>query len=80
LIIEHFVAPGEIKCPFNDGSELTTLKEPRQSYPILMATERPEEFAPGLDRKLQQLADAFSEFKENMLAAEKTNSIKKSKQ
>jgi hypothetical protein len=63
LIIEHFVAPREIKCPFNDGSELTTLKEPRQSYPILMATERLEEFAPGLDRKLQQLADAFQNLK-----------------
>jgi manganese catalase len=54
-------------APFNDGTELVTMKEPRESYPIPLAPERPEEFAPGLDPELQELADAFSEFKENML-------------
>jgi Mn-containing catalase len=53
--------------PSNDGTELVTLKEPRESYPIPPAPERPEEFAPGLDPELQSLADAFSEFKEKTL-------------
>lgn len=53
--------------PFNDGTELTTLKEPRESYPIPLAPERPEEFAPGLDPELQELADAFTEFKDKMV-------------
>ena len=52
--------------PFGDGTELTTLKEPRESYPIPSAPERPEEFAPGLDPELQELADAFTEFKDKM--------------
>ena len=52
--------------PFNDGTELTTLAEPRQSFPIPTAPERPEEFAPGLDPELQAMADAFSEFKDNL--------------
>ena len=52
--------------PFSDGSELVTLKEPRERFPIPMAPERPEEFAPGFDPELQALADAFSEFKEKM--------------
>ena len=52
--------------PFGDGSELVTLKEPRQSFPIPMAPERPEEFAPGLDPELQDMADALNEFKEKM--------------
>lgn len=51
-------------APLNDGSELITLKEPRESYPIPEAPERPEEFSPGLDPELQELADAFTEFKE----------------
>lgn len=51
--------------PFNDGTQLTTLKEPRESFPIPQAPERPEEFAPGLDEELQALADAFTEFKES---------------
>lgn len=66
--------------PFNDGTELTTLKEPRESYPIPSAPERPEEFAPGLDPDLQKLADALTEFKENMLGSkEKSNSKKAGK-
>lgn len=55
------------KSPANDGTELVTLKEPRESYPCPVAPERPEEFAPGLDPELQQLADAFTEFKEKTL-------------
>ena len=54
-------------APFNDGTELVTMKEPRESYPIPMAPERPEEFAPGLDPELQELADAFTDFKDKML-------------
>jgi Mn-containing catalase len=59
--------------PFNDGTELVALKEPRQSYPIPMAPERPEEFAPGLDPELDALANAFTEFKENFTAPKKTS-------
>lgn len=51
--------------PFNDGTQLTTLKKPRESFPIPQAPERPEKFAPGLDEELQALADAFTEFKES---------------
>lgn len=51
-------------APTDDGSELVTLKEPRESYPNPIAPERPEEFAPGLDPELQALADAFTVFKE----------------
>jgi len=54
-------------APLGDGTDLITLKEPRESYPIPSAPERPEEFAPGLDPELQELADAFTEFKENTL-------------
>jgi len=54
-------------APANDGTELVTLKEPRESYPIPSAPERPEEFAPGLDPELQNLADALAEFKEKTL-------------
>ncbi len=54
-------------APANDGTELTTLKEPKNSYPIPPAPERPEEFAPGLDPELQKMADALSEFKEKTI-------------
>jgi len=64
-------------APLNDGTELITMKEPRESYPIPMAPERPEEFAPGLDPELQELADALNNFKENMMAPKKTSSIRK---
>ena len=59
-------------APMNDGTELVTMKEPRESYPIPLAPERPEEFAPGLDPELQALADALTEFKENLLSPKKT--------
>jgi Mn-containing catalase len=62
--------------PFNDGTELVTLTEPRQSFPIPTAPERPEEFAPGLDPELQALADAFTEFKEKMAAPKKSRTPK----
>lgn len=51
-------------APANDGTELVTLKEPKASHPNPVAPERPEEFAPGLDKELQELADALQEFKE----------------
>jgi Mn-containing catalase len=58
-------------APMNDGTELVTLKEPRESYPIPAMPERPEEFAPGLDRELQDLADALSTFKEKLQTSSK---------
>lgn len=61
--------------PLDPEVELTTLKEPRESFPIPMAPERVEEFAPGLDPDLQELADAFTEFKENF--TKKNGSTKK---
>jgi len=54
-------------APANDGTELVTLKEPKNAYPNPIAPERPEEFAPGLDPELQALADAFTEFKDKKL-------------
>lgn len=63
--------------PFNDGTELTTLPEPREGYPIPMAPERPEEFSPGLDPEMQAMADAFSEFKQTIVAPKKKAPIKK---
>lgn len=65
------------EAPLNDGTELVTLKEPKQSYPIPLAPERPEEFAPGLDPELQELADAFSAFKETLLSPKKTSIVSK---
>jgi Mn-containing catalase len=50
--------------PLDGETELQTLKEPRQGFPIPRGPERAEEFAPGLDPELQELADAFTEFKE----------------
>jgi Mn-containing catalase len=60
-------------APANDGTELTTLKEPRESYPIPTAPERPEEFSPGLDPELQELADAYTELKSKMSSKVKKN-------
>jgi Mn-containing catalase len=62
--------------PFNDGTELVTLKEPAKSFPIPLAPERPEEFAPGLDPELQEMADALNVFKEKF-TAENAKSTKK---
>ena len=55
--------------PFGDGTELQTMKEPRESFPSPLGPERPEEFSPGLDPDLQKLADAFAEFKEQAVKA-----------
>ena len=59
--------------PANDGTTLETLREPRESYPIPFAPERPEEFAPGLDPELQEMADALKEYANNM---QKTSTAK----
>lgn len=59
-------------APLNDGTELVAMKEPRQSFPIPAAPERPEEFSPGLDPELQELADALTEFKEGMTKEKKS--------
>jgi Mn-containing catalase len=64
-------------APMNDGTELVTLKEPRESYPIPLAPERPEEFAPGLDPELQELADALNNFKENLVASKSSTASSK---
>ena len=64
-------------APLNDGTELITLKEPRESYPIPMAPERPEEFSPGLDPELQELADALNNFKQKMIDPKKPIFVKK---
>lgn len=64
-------------APMNDGTDLITLKEPRESYPIPAAPERPEEFAPGLDPELQALADALTEFKENLIRPKKSSNRSK---
>ena len=61
-------------APANDGTELITLDKPRESFPIPDAPERPEEFSPGLDPELQELADAFADVKAKML--HKTNGKK----
>jgi Mn-containing catalase len=53
-------------APANDGTELKTLAEPNEQYPIPTAPERPEEFAPGLDRELAQLADALDAAKDKI--------------
>lgn len=54
-------------APANDGTELTTLPEPANKYPDPGAPERPEEFAPGLDPELAELADALAVAKEKIL-------------
>lgn len=54
-------------APANDGTELTTLAAPREGYPIPTAPERPEEFAPGLDPELQELADALADAKAKII-------------
>ena len=53
-------------APANDGTELVTLSEPKVKYPVPSAPDRPEEFAPGLDPELAELADALTEAKEKI--------------
>lgn len=54
-------------APANDGTQLTTLAAPREGYPIPTAPERPDEFAPGLDPELQELADALADAKAKII-------------
>ena len=56
-------------APANDGTELSPMHEPEESFPNPMAPERPEEFAPGLDPELQELADALNDYKEKVSKA-----------
>ena len=53
-------------APANDGTELTPLAEPNEKYAMPLGPERPEEFSPGLDPELQELADALVEAKEGV--------------
>ena len=53
-------------APANDGTELVTLAKPGEKYPIPAAPERTEEFAPGLDPELAELADALASVKEKI--------------
>jgi Mn-containing catalase len=64
-------------APMNDGTDLVTMKEPKASFPIPVAPERPEEFAPGLDPELQEMADAFTDFKEKITTKIKKATAKK---
>ena len=67
-------------APANDGTELVTLAEPRESYPIPAAPERPEEFAPGLDPELQELADALTVAKQKIQAGKQpSNKLRKNR-
>src|SRR4029079_4250320 len=58
-------------APANDGTDLTTLAEPKESFSNSPAPERPEEFSPGLDPELQDLADALFEVKEKIKRGQK---------
>jgi Mn-containing catalase len=53
-------------APIDDGTELITLDKPRQAFDIPIEAERPEEFSPGLDPELQELADALVMAKERV--------------
>ena len=65
--------------PWGRQFRISDAKEPRQTFPIPMAPERPEEFAPGLDPDLQELADAFTAFKEGMTDKKSSTNGKKHK-
>lgn len=53
-------------APANDGTNLEPMAKPDMSYPNPGAPERPEEFSPGLDPELQELADALAEAKDKI--------------
>jgi Mn-containing catalase len=53
-------------APANDGTELVALDKPREAFDIPIEAERPEEFSPGLDPELQELADALVVAKEKV--------------
>lgn len=61
------------ESPSNDGTVLRTLDKPETAYEIPLAPERPEEFAPGLDADLQELADALVAAKEKVVKSGRTN-------
>jgi len=52
--------------PAKDETDLVTLDRPREEYEIPIMPERPEEFSPGLDPELQELADALVVAKEKV--------------
>ena len=58
-------------APANDGTDLVTLAEPKERFSSSPAPERPEEFSPGLDPELQELADALVELKEKIKRGQK---------
>jgi Mn-containing catalase len=63
-------------APANDGTELITLDKPQNAYDIPLAPERPEEFAPGLDPELQELADALVVAKDKVIkSSRKSNGV-----
>jgi Mn-containing catalase len=64
-------------APMNDGTELNTMKEPKESFAIPIMPERAEEFAPGLDPELQDLADALNDFKQKIVSPKKTAVLSK---
>jgi Mn-containing catalase len=64
-------------APANDGTKLEPMHEPEESYPNPIADERPEEFAPGLDPELQEMADALNDYKEKVNGKAATRSRKK---
>lgn len=64
-------------APANDGTDLVTLSEPKQKYPIPSAPERPEEFAPGLDAELTELVGALADIKAKMKNGKMNSSGKK---
>jgi Mn-containing catalase len=51
-------------APANDETDLVPMKEPDDAFEVPPSPERPEEFAPGLDREMQEIVDALTEFKE----------------
>lgn len=66
-------------APANDGTELVALDKPKQQYPNPGAPERPEEFAPGLDPELQELADALADVKDKLQSGKITTKVTPSK-
>src|SRR5688500_18800803 len=66
-------------APANDGTSLVTLAEPIEKYPIPTAPERPEEFAPGLDPELDELAAALTEAKTKLRNGRKNGSGSRAK-
>jgi Mn-containing catalase len=54
-------------APVGDGTELLTKAEPNEKYEIPPFPERPEEFAPGLDPELAELADALAKAKSKIV-------------